>query len=127
MPDNLKFSQTHEWTKIEGDIATIGITDFAVQQLSDLVYIGLPKISQVIKAGEPFGEIESVKAVSDLNAPLSGEVIEINEQATSNLDIIAKEPYGKGWLVKIKTANPAEQANLLSVEAYKKLCDESKH
>lgn len=124
---DLKFSQTHEWAKVEGNIATIGITDFAIQQLSDLVYIGLPKINQIVKAGEPFGEIESVKAVSDLNAPLSGEVIEINEQVTSNLDMIAKEPYGKGWLVKIKIANPAEESNLLSAEAYKKLCDESKH
>lgn len=118
----LMFSQTHEWVRKENDVATIGITEFAAKQLSDLVYIDLPKAGQSIKAGEPFGEVESVKAVSDLNAPISGEVTETNETVLSNLDPVTKDPYGTGWLIKVKISNTEDLKKLMPKEEYNKLC-----
>ena len=115
------FSKTHEWVNIEGDIATTGITSFAVEQLSDLVYINLPDAGQSFKKGNTIGEVESVKAVSDLYIPLSGEIAEINENASSNLDIITKNPQGEGWLIKIKVSNPEELKELMSQDEYNKL------
>lgn len=122
IPQDIMFSQTHEWIKKEGDIVIVGITEFAVQQLSDLIYIDLPKVGELIKAGEPLGEVESVKAVSDINAPVSGEVVEINNSVTSNLDLITKEPYGAGWLIKIKLSDQSELKKLLSADDYDNLC-----
>lgn len=122
-PDDMLFTQSHEWLKKEGDIAVIGITDFAVQQLSDLVYIDLPKAGKILKSGEPFGEIESVKAVSDLVSPVSGEIIEVNSNLSSNLDAIVKDTYGAGWVIKVKMSNPSELTNLISKDAYDKLCE----
>ncbi|MCK5579197.1 MAG: glycine cleavage system protein GcvH [Planctomycetes bacterium] len=126
-PDNTKFAQTHEWVAVKGDVATVGLTDFAVQQLSDLVFIDLPKVGQEVKQGEPFGEVESVKAVSDLNAPVSGEVTDINENLASNLDAVAKEPFGSGWFVKIKMSAPDEINKLLSSADYDKHCESEDH
>jgi glycine cleavage system H protein len=122
-PTDILFTQSHEWLKKEGDNAVIGITDFAVQQLSDLVYIDLPKVGRVAKSGEPFGEIESVKAVSDLVSPVSGEIIEVNSNLSSNLDAVVKDTYGTGWIIKVKMSNPAELTKLLSTDAYNKLCE----
>jgi glycine cleavage system H protein len=118
---DMKYSQTHEWARIEGDIVTAGITDFAAQQLSDLVYLDLPKVGTQVKQGEPFGEVESVKAVSDINAPVSGEVTEINEKAASNLNLVTTASMTDGWLVKIKMTNPAELNKLVSADDYEKL------
>ncbi|MBI4835117.1 MAG: glycine cleavage system protein GcvH [Planctomycetes bacterium] len=121
----IRYSRTHEWARIEdGNIASVGITDFALQQLSDLVYIGLPKIGQPVKSEAPFGEVESVKAVSDLNAPLSGEVVEINENIVSNLGSINKD----NWLIKIKLGHEKESewTKLLSEKDYDKLKEAGK-
>jgi glycine cleavage system H protein len=120
---NLYYSQTHEWAKVDGDIATIGITDFAAQQLSDLIFLNLPKLNAAVKQNAPMGEIESVKTVVDVNSPLSGQVTEVNEPVLSNLNLVSTEPFAGGWLVKIKVGNPAELKNLLTQDAYKKLCD----
>lgn len=120
-PENIMFTQTHEWVKSEGGIATVGMTDFAVEQLSDLVYIDLPKVGQEVKQNEPCGEIESVKAVSDIYAPVSGKIEEVNEVLSSNLDTVTKDSFGAGWLIKIKMSNPAELKKLLSGTDYEKL------
>lgn len=122
-PSDILFTQSHEWLKREGDIAVVGITDFAVQQLSDLVYIDIPKVGKVLKSGDSFGEIESVKAVSDLVSPVSGEIIEVNSDLSSNLDSVVKDTYGTGWVIKVKMSNPAELTGLLSADAYNKLCE----
>jgi glycine cleavage system H protein len=119
----IKYTQTHEWAKADGNIATIGITDFAAQQLSDLVYLDLPKVGTQVKQGEPFGEVESVKTVSELNAPISGEVTEINEKAVAQLDLVTKSSFQDGWLIKVKVANPAELNKLISKDEYAKLCE----
>src|SRR6516164_8708877 len=101
-PKKLRYAPTHEWAILEGDTCTVGITKFAVEQLTDVVYIEMPDVGDHTYTGESFGEIESVKAVSDLYAPVNGEVVEINEQLLDDPAGIAKDPYGKGWLVKIK-------------------------
>lgn len=119
----LYYSQTHEWAKIDGNTATIGITDFAAQQLSDLIFINLPKLKQAVKQSEPMGEVESVKTVVDINSPLSGEVIEVNAPVVSNLNLISTDSFNAGWLVKIKLSNSGELKNLLTKEAYQKLCE----
>ncbi len=123
---DMKYSQTHEWARIEGNIATVGITEFAAQQLSDLVYLDLPKVGTKVKQGEPFGEVESVKAVSDINAPVSGEVTEMNEKATSNLNLVTTASMTDGWLIKIKISDPKELNKLISADEYEKL-KESDH
>ena len=106
-PNDRKYTETHEWVKLDGDTAIIGITDFAVQELSngnesDLVYCDLPEPGRLVTAGETFGEIESVKAVSDLNAPISGEVIETNTSIEEHLELLSKDPWGAGWMIRIK-------------------------
>lgn len=121
IPEDLKYTKEHEWAKIEGDIATIGITDFAQSELSDIVYVELPAIGTMIEQMQPFGSIEAVKTVADLYAPLTGEVIEVNEELETNPGIINEDPYGLGWMIKIRITNPEEIQNLLSAEEYKKL------
>ncbi|MEO0239935.1 MAG: glycine cleavage system protein GcvH, partial [candidate division WOR-3 bacterium] len=111
----------HEWAKIEGDIATIGITDFAQSELSDIVYVELPAIGTLVEQMQPFGSVEAVKTVADLYAPLTGEVIEVNEELETNPGIINEDPYGLGWMIKIRITNPEEIQNLLSPEEYRKL------
>jgi glycine cleavage system H protein len=121
IPEDLKYTKEHEWAKIEGDIATIGITDFAQSELSDIVYVELPALGEMLEQMQPFGSIEAVKTVADLYAPLSGEVIEVNEELETNPGIINEDPYGLGWMIKIRITNPEEIQNLLSAEEYKKL------
>lgn len=121
VPEDLKYTKEHEWAKIEGDIATIGITDFAQSELSDIVYVELPAIGTMVEQMQPFGSIEAVKTVADLFAPLTGEVIEVNEELETNPGIINEDPYGLGWMIKIRITNPEEIQNLLSAEEYKKL------
>jgi glycine cleavage system H protein len=121
-PGDLKFAKTHEWLALAGDVGTIGISDFAVKELTDLVYMGLPIVGKKLAAGDVFGEIESVKAVSDLYAPVSGEVIEVNSNLPNDLDLLSKDAYGKGWLIKIRLSNPSEASSLLDAAAYEQQC-----
>ncbi|HOG20493.1 MAG TPA: glycine cleavage system protein GcvH [Salinivirgaceae bacterium] len=119
LPANLKFTEEHEWVKIEGDIATIGITDFAQEQLGDIVFVEIETEGETLSKGEVFGTIEAVKTVSDLFMPLSGEVIEVNEELNSSPETVNKDPYGKGWMIKVKMTNMSEKDDLLSADEYK--------
>ncbi len=118
VPQNLRYAETHEWVKIDADVATIGITSFAVEQLTDVVFVDLkPKVGDAVKAGETFGEIESVKAVSDLYAPVSGVVTAINKELTADPALVSADPFGNGWMLKVKVdANAA--AALKSPDQY---------
>lgn len=118
-PSDLKYTESHEWIRIEGDVATVGITAHAAESLSDLVYIDLPKAGDAVSAGTGFGEIESVKAVSDLKSPVDGEVVEVNEGLENNLGVINAEPYGGGWMIKVKLSGDAP-GSLLDADAYDK-------
>ena len=118
VPADLQYTKSHEWVKIEGDIATTGLTEFAVKALSDLVYVDLPEIADLTEKGHPYAEVESVKAVADVNSPISGEVDSINEDLVDNLERLANDPFGTGWLAKIKVSYPDELGTLLSAEEY---------
>ncbi|MFH0778205.1 MAG: glycine cleavage system protein GcvH [Candidatus Eisenbacteria bacterium] len=121
VPENLKYTDQHEWVLVEGDTATIGITDYAQGELGDVVYLELPSVGASVQALKPFGVIEAVKTVSDLYAPLSGQVSAVNESLTSDAGVVNKSPYGDGWMIKIKMSSPGELDALLSPAAYKKL------
>jgi len=119
-PDDLKYLDTHEYIRLDGEIATIGITTFAIDQLGDIVYLELPEQGESVKAGEKFGTIESVKAVEDLNAPISGTVIEKNETLIDSPELIADDPYGEGWLLKLRVDDPDEDlSDILSADEYR--------
>jgi glycine cleavage system H protein len=120
-PENLKYTKDHEWVKVEGDIAWVGITDFAQNELGDIVYIEVNTIGEALEQEETFGTIEAVKTVSDLFMPVSGEVIEFNQDLEPNPEIVNQDPYGNGWIVKVKITNKAEIDQLLDVEKYKEL------
>lgn len=127
-PSQLKYATSHEWVLVEGDIATVGISKFAVDQLTDLILIDLPAVGKKITPGKSFGEIESVKAVSDLYAPVAGEIIEVNAAVAADVQILAEDPYDKGWLIKVKLSDPsAWDASLLDHDAYQKNVAESAH
>ena len=121
IPEKLKYSNDHEWVAIDGDIVTIGITDYAQGELGDLVFVELPDVGADISQGDSFGTIEAVKAVSDLFAPVSGTVAEINEALADDPEVVNKDPYGDGWLVKVKMSNPEQVDALLNADAYKGL------
>ncbi len=123
-PGDLLFSKEHEWVKVDGDSATIGITDYAQSALGDIVYVELPKVGAKIVQFSNFGVIESVKAVSDLYTPMSGEVVEVNESLESDPAAVNREPYGAGWLLKIHMARPDEVKNLLSSDEYEKIASD---
>ena len=125
--ENLKYTKTHEWVAVEGDTATIGISEFAVHLLSDLTYADLPAVGKKITQGQPFGEVESVKAVSDLYAPVSGEVVARNETLPDHLELLTKEPFGAGWMVKVRVADATELSKLLDHAAYQAHCETEKH
>jgi len=125
-PDDLKYMKTHEWVRIEGDMATIGITDYAQHQLGDIVYVELPEIGRTLEKESSAGEIESVKAVGEILMPLSGEIVEINTIIIESPESINSSPYGNGWMMKIKVSNSSEINELLSVEDYKKIIKEEK-
>lgn len=124
---SLKFAPTHEWVLLDGDIATVGISKFAVDQLTDLIVIDLPKVGTRVAPGKAFGEVESVKAVSDLYAPIGGEVIEINNEVAANVQLLAEDPYDKGWLIKLKVDQPPSTSELLDLAAYEKRVTEESH
>jgi glycine cleavage system H protein len=126
-PSDLKYAKTHEWLKLDGDIATLGITDFAQGELSDIVYVEITAVGKTIKRDEPIGTIEAVKAVSDLYSPVSGQVTEANETLKDSPAIVNKDPYGAGWMAKIKITDPAELASLLDATAYAELARKSAH
>ncbi len=124
-PENLKYSNDHEWVKVEGDTGFIGITDYAQNELGDIVYVDVdPDLSQV-KADETFGTIEAVKTVSDLLAPVSGEVLEINPKLEDEPELVNKDPYGEGWIIKVKMSNPDELNNLMDSPAYQTFIGQS--
>ena len=117
VPQGLYYTQTHEWVKVEGETATIGITDFAQSELGDVVYVELPEVGESITAGEAFGEVESTKAVSDLKSPISGEVIAVNDTEDDH-SVINSDPYGAGWMMRVKIENTSELESLLDASAY---------
>ena len=121
IPADLRYSSEHEWARVDGDVATVGITDYAQDQLGDIVYLDLPAVGASAVQHEKMGEIESVKAVSDLFAPVSGEVVEANQQAVDEPELVNNEPYGQGWLIKLRLSDASELNKLLSSEAYDEL------
>ena len=126
-PKNLRFAKTHEWASLEGGICTVGISQFAVEQLTDVVYIELPEVGDHTFAGESFGEIESVKAVSELYSPVDGEVVSINEKLIEDPAKISSDPYGKGWLVKVKVEPGTTLDHLMTLENYQKQIASEEH
>ena len=130
-PDKLLFAKTHEWVAIASEgaqkVATVGLSAFAVEALTDLVFIELPKVGRKVKAEESFCEVESVKAVSDVYAPVTGEVIAVNETLPDRLETLSSDPYGEGWICRIKVTDEAGIANLLDHKAYQKQCEEEAH
>ena len=121
VPANLKYTKDHEWVLLEGDVATVGITDFAQKELGDIVYVEVETLDQTLDKDEVFGTVEAVKTVSDLFLPLSGEIVAFNDNLEGNPEDVNTDPYGKGWMVKVKISNPSEIDELLSSEAYKTL------
>jgi glycine cleavage system H protein len=119
-PANLKYTETHEYAKVEGNKAYFGITNFAQDQLGDIVFVELPEVGRVVKAGEIFSTVESVKAVSDCYAPLSGKVVEVNDKLTDSPDLLNKDPHNEGWICAIEVSDPSELAKLMDVAAYEK-------
>ena len=127
LPNDLKYASTHEWAKIEGDVATIGISDYAQHQLGDIVFVELPEIGTVFEKGSIICEIESVKAVGELICPLSGEIIEANEHILDQPELVNSSPYDEGWMVKVKFSDSSESNELLSAEAYQELIEKEKN
>lgn len=121
IPANLKYTKDHEWVSIDGDIATVGITDFAQSELGDIVYVEVETLDQTLEKDEVFGTVEAVKTVSDLFLPLSGEIIEFNDDLERNPEVVNSDPYGKGWMIKVKISDDSQISELLDSEAYGKL------
>ncbi len=125
-PEDLKYGQSHEWVKVDKDIATVGITDFATKQLTDLVYVELPSLEGKVTKGSCFGAVESVKAVSDLCSPVSGKIIKVNEKLSMQPEIINQDPYGEGWMIKVKIEDQTELDALMDSEEYEELVKKEK-
>ncbi|OHB29915.1 MAG: glycine cleavage system protein H [Desulfuromonadaceae bacterium GWC2_58_13] len=123
-PEELKYTEEHEWVLIEDGVATVGITDFAQDALGDVVFVELPEVGTVLEAGKSFGVVESVKAVSDVYAPVSGEVIEINEELPDTPELVNTSPYEDGWMVKIKLADNVELDDLMDADAYQEFVED---
>ena len=123
-PKNLRYHQEHDWVRIEGDLAVFGITHYAQEALGDIVYIELPEVGAELAAGASYAEVESVKAVSDVYAPLSGTIVEINEEVVDAPELINESPYEDGWLIKIRLSDPSEADDLMSAEAYEEMLAE---
>jgi len=121
IPNHLKYTKDHEWINIEGDVASVGITDFAQKELGDIVYVEVETIDQNLGKDEVFGTVEAVKTVSDLFLPLSGEIIEFNENLDTNPELVNSDPYGEGWMIKLKISDISEMEKLLSAQEYKNL------
>ena len=121
IPENVKYTKDHEWIRVEGEFGWIGITDFAQGELGDVVFVELPKVGTKVFKGKSFGTIEAVKAVSDLYAPAAGEVVELNKVIQDSPEVVNKDPYGEGWMVKVKITNMSDLSSLLDAAAYKNL------
>ena len=122
-PEDLKYHPEHDWARVEGDSATFGITWFAQDQLGELVHAELPEVGSSVSANQPYAELDSVKASSDVFAPLSGEVTEVNDALGEDPELLNNDPYGEGWIAKVKVSDPSEVESLLDVDAYKKLLE----
>ncbi|MCD2424965.1 glycine cleavage system protein GcvH [Niabella pedocola] len=120
-PETLRYTKDHEWVSLEGDVATVGITDFAQRELGDIVYVEVETIGTSLKAGDVFGTVEAVKTVSDLFLPVDGEVTELNEALGNAPELVNTDPYGEGWMIKMKVSNPADVAALLDAAGYQSL------
>jgi glycine cleavage system H protein len=127
VPQGYRFTRTHEWVKIDGDIATIGITDFAQSELGDITYLELPSAGTQVSQAEPLGVVESVKAATDIYAPISGEVVEENENAINAPEVVNSSPYNDAWLVKVRIADPSQVESLLDADAYQMLVEAGGH
>ncbi len=123
IPEELLYTEEHEWVYVDGDVAIVGITDYAQGELGDVIFVELPEVGDHVQQLEPFGSIEAVKTVSDVFAPVSGEVVEINSELDSNPQLINQDPYGEGWMVKIKMSDPKELESLLSAEEYQNMIE----
>lgn len=117
-PENIRYTSEHEWIRVEGDVAYVGITDYAQSELGEIVFIDVPTLGETLGQGEVFGSVEAVKTVSDLNMPVSGEVLEINEALDAQPELVNNDPYGEGWMIKISVPNPAELDTLMDAAAY---------
>ena len=122
-PENLKYTKEHEWIRVEGDFAYVGITDFAQSELGDIVYVEVDALNEEVAQDDVFGSVEAVKTVSDLYMPITGEIVEMNEDLEAEPEKVNNDPYGDGWMVKIKIKNPEELDGLLDAEAYKELTE----
>lgn len=123
IPSELKYTKDHEWIKVDGDIAIIGITDFAQSELGDIVYVDVDSVDDTLEEEAVFGSVEAVKTVSDLFMPIAGEVIELNEELEDAPELVNSDPYGKGWMIKVKISDKAQLDNLLDAEAYQNLIE----
>ncbi len=123
-PEELKYTEEHEWILVEEEIVTIGITDYAQDSLGDIVFVELPEVGATLEAGKPFGVVESVKAVSDIYAPVSGEVVEINEELVGAPEVINTSPYEDGWMIKIKLSDTSQLSDLLDADEYQEFIEE---
>ena len=121
IPGNLKYTKDHEWVSLEGDVATIGITDFAQRELGDIVYVEVETLDQTLEKEEIFGTVEAVKTVSDLFLPLAGEIIAFNDTLETTPETVNSDPYGSGWMIKVRVSDPADFESLLSADDYKSL------
>ena len=121
IPDNLKYTKEHEWIRVEGDVAFVGVTDFAQGELGDIVFLEVETVGETLEKEEVFGTIEAVKTVSDMFMPISGEVIEFNEALADTPELVNKDPYGEGWMIKIKMSKPSEVDELLDIKAYEEI------
>jgi glycine cleavage system H protein len=126
-PQDLKYTKSHEWVRVDGEIATIGVTDYAQSELGDITYLELPDVGGSVSGGEPFGVVESVKAASDIYTPIDGEVIERNEDAIAAPDVVNSSPYEGAWLIKVRVSDPAQLEQLMSAEEYEELLKNSAH
>ncbi|HHX41260.1 MAG TPA: glycine cleavage system protein GcvH [Armatimonadetes bacterium] len=124
LPPELKYAKSHEWVRVEGDLATIGITDYAQDQLGDVVYIELPEVGRTLQQEEAFGSVESVKAVSELLAPVGGEVVEVNEELVDTPETVNEDPYTAGWMIIVRMDDPGEVRDLLTAEQYQAFVEE---
>ncbi len=120
--EGLRYSESHEYVKVEGDCAVVGITDFAQEQLGNVVYVDVPEVGDEVTAGETFGAVESTKAASDLVCPVSGEVVEVNETLEDEPELVNKDAFGEGWIIKVKLTNPEEVEHLLDAKGYEAVC-----
>ena len=125
VPADLRYTKDHEWVRVDGDVATVGVTDFAAHQLGDVVFVDLPAVGRSVEQFATFGVVESVKAVSDMFAPIGGEVVEVNGELTASPELVNSDPFGQGWMIKLRVADAGQVGQLLDPAAYEKLVAES--